>query len=146
MMRASDPGVPKDTYDASYAIAEADRRIRANIAIGTKLKYEAPMAATTFTFEVEEIGLEPLRLGIRLTDMEISEAPKAPQPQMCPSSPIIPQHRRDPRGTCQYLKNGNCYWCCEDCNTDSHHCRGCGEPLDHNGRESNGEPHGDCTT
>jgi len=144
-MRASDPALPEDASAASNAIADADRRIRANITIGTELKYRVPMSETTFIFEVEEMGPDPLKMVIRLRELILGETPlPAPQPSL-PSSPIIPQHRPDPRGTCEYLKAGNCYWCCETCNTDSHRCLGCGEPVDHNGFESNGEKHTGCT-
>ena len=58
----------------------------------------------------------------------------------------IPEHFPvTPPETCEYLKAGNCYWCCWSCNVNQHTCPGCGEDLDHLGRESNGKPHEGCT-
>ena len=50
---------------------------------------------------------------------------------------IIPQHRLPPPGeSCQYAKTDQgCYWCCVDCNHDTHICPGCGTPLSHLGNE-----------
>lgn len=59
----------------------------------------------------------------------------------------IPEHYQpDPLiAVCPYLVAGFCYWCCQTCNTDRHQCSGCGDDLDHNGRESNGQEHRGCT-
>jgi predicted amidophosphoribosyltransferase len=46
---------------------------------------------------------------------------------------------------CEYLAQGCCYRCCERCNQNRHVCAGCGEDLDHNGRESDGREHEGCT-
>lgn len=55
----------------------------------------------------------------------------------------IPKHSYDPK--CKFLQTGSCYWCCQRCNTVEHICPGCGTELDHNGLESNGVKHPDCT-
>lgn len=141
MIRAGDPALPENAADASYAIREADRRMRATMRLGTELKYKHTLGDIQFTFEVVSIGPEPLHLEVRMKQMDIGEKPVPP----FPSSPIIPQHHPDPKVRCEYLAGGMCYWCCPDCNTDSHRCPGCGTPVDHNGNESNGEKHADCT-
>lgn len=51
----------------------------------------------------------------------------------------IPPHNYDPN--CTYRNNGFCYWCCGQCNYDTHKCGFCGAPLDHNDRTPDGVPH-----
>lgn len=52
---------------------------------------------------------------------------------------MIPEHERDVK--CTFLAEGRCYHCCPACNYDTHACLGCGEPTDHNGKQSDGVVH-----
>lgn len=52
---------------------------------------------------------------------------------------IISAHDRGVK--CAYLEEGRCWFCCTNCNYDTHDCPGCGEPTDHNGKQSDGVIH-----
>lgn len=58
----------------------------------------------------------------------------------------IQDHEYNPE--CEFLKAGNCYWCCPRCNYQAHTCGGCGQDLDHNGMETDKigqkQKHGIC--
>lgn len=67
--------------------------------------------------------------------------PTDPTPTL-PTSVAVPEHERR-RGDeqCGYLLAGKCYWCCDRCSYDTHQCGGCGENVDHNGRQADGTVH-----
>lgn len=39
------------------------------------------------------------------------------------------------------MYRGACYWCCSNCNLDTHRCPACGDDLRHDGRKSSGAFH-----
>ena len=144
MMRAKHPALPESKGTLSPQLAEVHDRVKAAMPPGTRLHWENKALGLKLEFAVVEHGPEPFHLDIAIIDTYYYP-PQPEQTVYLPSSPSIPQHRPHPSVKCEYLAAGNCYWCCETCNTDDHRCLGCGEPLDHNGRESNGQRHEGCT-